>query len=82
CRGILLASECEAHEGWHIEETAKFSLVKGELLVDMPGRPAASTGLSGSLESEICVCGRPGLRVMNIEPVALIRVRRALAATA
>ncbi|MBV9612406.1 MAG: hypothetical protein JO091_08030 [Acidobacteriaceae bacterium] len=81
-QGALLASECEAHEGWHVEQSAKFLSINGELLVDVPGRPATPTGLSGVLETDACPCGRPGTRLMNVEPLALIRVRRALAATA
>ncbi len=81
-RGVLLASECDAHEGWHVEPGAHFSTSKGELLVDMPGRRAIATGLTGALTAEICSCGRTGTRILRVEAVPLIRVRRALAATA
>ncbi len=80
--GSLLASECEAHEGWHIEPSAKFAAVKGEIVLDMPGRPAIATGLTGRVEVELCSCGRPGARLIEVEALPLMRVRRALAATA
>lgn len=80
-RGALLASECEAHEGWHIERRARFSLRNGELILDSANRLGRPTGLKGSVETELCPCGRPGMRLMNIEPmVALMRVPRELAA--
>jgi len=81
-RGALLASECEAHEGWHIEEGAKFSAVRGEIVLETGARRVSATGLTGRIESEPCPCGRSGSRLIGIEPLALVRVRRALAATA
>lgn len=82
-RGALLAAECEAHEGWHIEPRAKFSVVKGELVLHSAGRLRGSSGLAGSIQTTTCPCGRPGARLLNLEPlVGLVRVRGALAATA
>jgi hypothetical protein len=81
-RGTLLASECEAHEGWHIEEGAKFSAVQGEIVLETRARRVSATGLSGRIENEPCPCGRTGSRLIGLEPLALVRVRRALAATA
>ena len=76
----ILASECETHDGWHVEPGASFWLAQGELLLDGFGTKGMRTGLSGSIETTVCPCGRQGLRLMNIgmhsEPA------RSLAATA
>lgn len=77
--GMLLASECEAHEGWHVEPRAAFSLVKGELVLNAPGLSGAPTGLTASIDLELCPCGRSGMRLTNIEALA---PARELAATA
>lgn len=81
-RGVLLASECEAHEGWHIEQGATFSAVEGEIVLETAKHGRSATGLTGRIESEPCACGRAGLRLIGVEPLALVRVRRALAAIA
>jgi hypothetical protein len=65
--GLLAASECETHDGWHAEPGATFSLSKDdELLLDAFGRKRIRTGLTASLENNPCPCGRPGLRLMNV----------------
>ncbi len=64
---MLLAAECEVHEGWHVEPTAAFSVVNDELMIDLPSRNRLRTGLTGYLEDELCPCGRPGIRVMDVD---------------
>ncbi len=64
--GNLLASECELHEGWHVEPGAAFSLRNDELIVEAPGRSGIQTGLTGYLDSDLCPCGRSGVRVSSI----------------
>lgn len=80
--GALLASECQAQEGWHVESGARFSLMNRELVVRTRDRIETPTGLTARLESKLCPCGRAGMRIIDVEPLALIRVRRALAAIA
>jgi hypothetical protein len=63
----LLASECEAHEGWHVESCASFSLLDGELILNAPGLSDLPTGLTGRIEIELCPCGRGGMRVLDVE---------------
>lgn len=65
-KGGILASECETHDGWHVEPGASFWLAHGELRVDGFGAKGMRTGLSGSIETTVCPCGRQGLRLMNI----------------
>jgi hypothetical protein len=80
-RGSLLASECEAHDGLHVEPGAAFSQMGDELVLEASGRRRVRTGLSGRLESEVCACGREGIRLLDIEPYSS-RVLQQLAATA
>lgn len=80
--GTLLASECEAQEGWHIEQHAKFTVMDGELMVDMPRQKSVPTGLFGHIETAVCACGRAGARVVPLETHILNGVRHELAATA
>ena len=65
--GSLAASECETHEGWHVEPGATFSLLNDELVLDGFGRKRVRTGLSAFIEHEPCACGREGTRLMNVE---------------
>jgi phenylacetate-coenzyme A ligase PaaK-like adenylate-forming protein len=79
--GVLAASECETHEGWHVEPGAAFSLLGGELVFDGFGQKRMRTGLSGTIEIEPCACGRAGMRLMNVERCGG-QAPRAFAATA
>jgi hypothetical protein len=79
--GTLLAAECEAQDGWHIESGAAFWLARGELFAQEDRRGPLPTGLTGHLESEPCPCGRPGERILNVQPITARSPRR-LAATA
>lgn len=78
-RGVLLASECEAHDGLHIEPGATFSRVDDELVLQSSRR--VRTGFSGRLESERCACAREGMRLLELAPYSAPASRR-LAATA
>jgi hypothetical protein len=60
--GTLLASECEAQEGWHIEAGVRFSRLNDQLWYSRRGRQTG-TGLVGEIEDEPCPCGRPGKRI-------------------
>jgi hypothetical protein len=62
--GALLASECEAQEGWHIEQGVRFSRMNDQLWFSRRGRQTG-TGLVGEIQDEPCPCGRPGQRILN-----------------
>lgn len=79
-RSGVLACECEAHDGWHVEPGLNFRVSNGELLVDGFGAKPMPTGLSGSIETAICPCGREGPRLTGVETCAAGPQR--LAATA
>lgn len=80
--GKLLASECEAHEGWHIEPGNQFSLVQGKLMLEEALQSGIQTGLTAEFDDTLCPCGREGRRLVNIDAHAVWAVPKALAATA
>ncbi|MDQ2843875.1 MAG: hypothetical protein M3Y72_23130 [Acidobacteriota bacterium] len=80
CR--LLACECEAHDGWHVQEGAKAYLVKGELVYDAPPLTCAYTGFTGNIETQPCECGRKTTRLKNLTPCLPRPYERRLAAIA
>jgi hypothetical protein len=72
----LLASECEAHEGWHLSPGIGFAtLDTGELLLDGAGNIGLRTGLSASLDKTACPCGRPSPRMLDIQQFRHLDVR-------
>jgi len=80
--GVLLAAECEAHEGWHAEHNVRFFAgANGELMYQVRGAQPSRTGLRGSLENQPCLCGKSGDRVLDLEPLIFTAPLR-LAATA
>lgn len=79
--GALLASGCEAQEGWHIEQGVRFSRVNDQLWFNRRGRQTG-TGLVGQIQDEPCPCGRPGQRILNAQVDFRDPVRQKLAFTA
>lgn len=65
-RGALLASECEAHQGWHVEPNTKFFVSDGKLHAHAGSQHVEATGLPGYLETANCPCSRPSARVMLV----------------
>ncbi len=59
----LLARECEAQEGWHVEPGVHFFLQSGQLALQARDR-LFPTGLTSRLETSPCSCGRPGMRIV------------------
>jgi hypothetical protein len=56
----LLASECEAHEGWHIRHTQlRFDMQSGAILFRKNGASASPliTGLTADGLDGVCACG-------------------------
>src|SRR3954469_3465138 len=79
--GALLASECEAQEGWHIEQGVRFSRLNDQLWYSRRGRETG-TGLVGDIQDDPCPCGRPGQRILNAAIDLRDPVRQKLAFTA
>lgn len=79
-RGGILAAECEANDGWHVDAGANFRSVDNELVFDGFGAKGTRTGLSGYVETAACACGRPGSRLMDVTSCSAPQQR--LAATA
>lgn len=63
----LLASECEAHEGWHLADgVACTTLESGELIFEGAGNSGLRTRLKASIDRTTCPCGRKTPRVLDI----------------
>jgi hypothetical protein len=71
----LVAEECEAHDGLHVnEEETIIELRSGELVftpllkLEYPVLRIA-TGLTAKLDHSLCPCNRAGLRLMEVAPL-------------
>jgi hypothetical protein len=73
--GMLLAAECEAHEGWHIQPGATFSAIEHKFAVNSAKSDSSSLTLNGYIEHEPCACGRPGDRIMVGETTSSAQLR-------
>jgi hypothetical protein len=78
----LLASECEAHDGWHLQPGTDAYQVNGEVVYDLPPVTYLHTGFTGEIETAPCGCGRPTHRLKNLSPVLPQPYNRQLAAIA
>jgi hypothetical protein len=65
----LLAFECEAQEGWHVQDGVRFATADGELLMER-GFAMLRTGLNFTAEEGPCGCGREGTRLREPSPIA------------
>jgi len=55
-RGALLAYDCEAQDGWHVEPACGLEIEGGELLLRSRGAQVR-TGLSAAVDYNPCPCG-------------------------
>ena len=77
--GIVLASECEAHNGWHVSpQTARISKLAGEphLVLNRLGSnnevfQAVGMGFAADVTPEPCECGQTTPRVVNLPTTAV-----------
>lgn len=72
----LLASECEAHGGWHLRNpNIRFLFEDGELILHRTAQPPFQTGLTASCTDGRCACGdtSPLLRAVteNVKSLAV-----------
>ncbi len=66
--GELLASECPAHQGLHVEPEAEVELLEDELVLTSlrsvsPPLLRLATGWRATLDRERCPCGGPSFRI-------------------
>jgi hypothetical protein len=61
---VILAAECIAHQGWHLEPSITTSVRGSELFFETRGRRVAS--VEGELITQPCHCGRTGARMMKL----------------
>ena len=79
--GAIIAAECAAQDGWHIQQGAEFFHYSGELHVTVD-KQTIRTGLTAKIHAEACPCGLVGSRLTNIEKFQDLAVIHQLAATA
>lgn len=73
----VLAFECEAQEGWHVQNGVRFSSACGELLLER-GSHMVRTGLNWVTVESACECGREGLRLLTPDGLAAADALRAV----
>ncbi len=54
--GRVLASECEAHSGWHVQPGVAAEIIEDQLIFRHRTN-AIATGLSGHIVESVCACG-------------------------
>ncbi len=64
--GVLLAAECEAYEGWHVENGVTFFSEGGQLWYRTRRGHSGGTGLTGDIQTQPCPCGRATQRLVNV----------------
>lgn len=80
--GELLAADCEAQEGWHLQPGVEANLASRELHLRTPAGRLVHTGFSAEINTQICPCGRLTSRIVNAERLRRPAPLRRLAATA
>ena len=80
--GAPVATECDAHEGWHVAEGVNFTSANGELWFQVRRTPPQGTGLTGEIADIPCPCGFGGKRILNAAVDYRDPVRHHLAHTA
>lgn len=80
--GELLASECEMHDGWHLEPHVKLAAAGPDMLLLRSGKSQPPMRLAARVETAVCPCGRTGLRLLPSAQKPPAVPGRILAATA
>jgi hypothetical protein len=80
--GNLLAVDCEADEGWHLQPGVRARLIDRELYFEVAGARPLSSGLEAAISSELCACGRSTVRISGMMPLPQHPANQLLAATA
>lgn len=80
--GELLASECETHNGWHVEPHVKLAAAGADMLLLRSGKSRPPIHWAGRVETAACPCGQASLRLLPSEQKPRSQASRILAATA
>ncbi len=80
CR--LLAAECEAHDGWHLQSGIEAYRVGDHLVYDTHPLRGLYTGFKGQIDPSPCACGRPSMRLKGLAPHLPRPYERSVAAVA
>ena len=81
-KGALLAAECEAQDGWHVELGVRFFVQAGDLFLQSSPHKSIRTGLRHFLDESPCACGKSGLRLIDPDLCQLEDTEPLLAAIA
>lgn len=78
--GKLIASECEAHQGWHVQPHVKVTTEGSKTILLSPGK-SRPLRLTARVQTGICPCGRAGCRILPAEqtPAQPVRMLAAIA---
>lgn len=80
--GNMLAADCEAQEGWHLQPGVRARLLNRELIFETANVKDLRSGVTAELVSDPCACGRTALKVVNVERLRRPASIQRLAATA
>jgi hypothetical protein len=80
--GELLAADCEAQEGWHLQSGIEANVLNRELHLRTAGGRLVHSGLTAEISAHRCPCGRATCRITNAERLRRPALVRRLAATA
>lgn len=80
--GSLLAADCEAQEGWHVQPGVRAGLLNRELIFETANVKSLHSGVTAELVSDPCACGRPALKIVNVQRLRRPGSMQRLAATA
>ncbi|HLH01432.1 MAG TPA: hypothetical protein VKX25_01580 [Bryobacteraceae bacterium] len=72
---MLLAGECELHNGWHLQPGIEAHCIENEIVYETGRIAQAYTGYTGTIDSSRCECGRNTPALKGLHP--LIRHRQA-----
>ena len=62
----LIAAECEAHDGWHLEPQTAVFFAGEQITCRVGSHSPVQTGWTGRIELERCACGRDSARLMDL----------------
>ncbi len=63
----LLAADCEAQEGWHVQPGVDAMLLDNELVLRTAAGKVSHTGQTAEIAAEACQCGRKTPRILKVE---------------
>jgi hypothetical protein len=66
---LLLAAECELHNGWHLQPSINANVADGEILYQTDRVRDVHSGYVGLIDSTACECGRKIPVLRELRPI-------------